>query len=85
MISARFSREEQIHHLVTWASVWIDSGRGESMWAYSLRLGGSHALLNGWAGNPRLLKLLTAEERRRLEVARERSARAWRDRVPAGR
>ncbi|MFF5860833.1 hypothetical protein ACFY8B_35450 [Streptomyces sp. NPDC012751] len=85
MITARFSHEERIHHLVTWASAWVDRGQGESMWAYSLRLGGSHALLNGWAGNPRLLGLLSAEERRRLEVARERSARAWRDRVPAGR
>ncbi|WP_331728676.1 hypothetical protein [Streptomyces sp. NBC_01176] len=85
MISARFSREEKIHHLVNWSTTWVNHGRGESMWAYSLRLGGSHALLNGWAGNPRLLKLLTAEERRRLEMARARSAQVWRDREPARR
>jgi len=43
------------------------------MWAYSLSLGGSHALLNDWVNNERLMDLLTSEERRSVNEARERA------------
>jgi hypothetical protein len=32
------------------------------MWAYSLSLGGSHALLNDWVNNERLMNLLTRKK-----------------------
>lgn len=78
MHGARFSSEEKIQHLLLWASGWDGGMRGESMWSYALRLGGSHALLNGWAKNPKLLQALTTDERRMLETARERASCAAR-------
>lgn len=45
------------------------------MWAYSLSLGGSHALLNDWVNNERLMNRLTAEQRNAVEEARQRAAR----------
>lgn len=45
------------------------------MWAYSLSLGGSHALLNDWVNNERLMNLLTPEERSRVDAARRRANR----------
>lgn len=44
------------------------------MWAYSLSLGGSHALLNDWVNNERLMNRLTSEERSAVEEARRRAA-----------
>lgn len=43
------------------------------MWAYSLSLGGSHALLNDWVNNERLMDLLTPEERSVIAAARRRA------------
>lgn len=43
------------------------------MWAYSLSLGGSHALLNDWVNNERLMNLLTPEERSIIDTARRRA------------
>jgi len=43
------------------------------MWAYSLSLGGSHALLNDWVNNERLMNLLTPEERNVIDTARRRA------------
>jgi hypothetical protein len=45
------------------------------MWAYSLSLGGSHALLNDWVNNERLMSLLAPEERSAIDEARRRAAR----------
>ena len=45
------------------------------MWAYSLSLGGSHALLNDWVNNERLMNRLTPEERSAVEEARRRATR----------
>jgi hypothetical protein len=45
------------------------------MWAYSLSLGGSHALLNDWVNNERLMSLLTPEERSAIDAARRRATR----------
>jgi hypothetical protein len=45
------------------------------MWAYSLSLGGSHALLNDWVNNERLMNLLTQEERSMVDAARRRANR----------
>ncbi|MFJ9243626.1 hypothetical protein [Streptomyces sp. NPDC101776] len=45
------------------------------MWAYSLSLGGSHALLNDWVNNERLMELLTPEERSAVDEARRRATR----------
>ena len=45
------------------------------MWAYSLSLGGSHALLNDWVNNERLMNLLTPEERNVIDEARRRATR----------
>jgi len=50
------------------------------MWAYSLSLGGSHALLNDWVNNERLMDLLTPEERNTVDEARRRATR--RETVP---
>ena len=61
---------EKINHLVNWANTWVNHGRGESMWAYSLRLGGSHALLNGWAGNPRLPTTRTTSKKKKKKKKR---------------
>ena len=43
------------------------------MWAYSLSLGGSHALLNDWVNNDRLMNRLTPEERSAVDTARLRA------------
>ena len=45
------------------------------MWAYSLSLGGSHALLNDWVNNDRLMNRLTPEERSAIEAARRQATR----------
>ena len=45
------------------------------MWAYSLSLGGSHALLNDWVNNERLMNLLTPDERNEVDAARRRATR----------
>ncbi|MCL7430322.1 hypothetical protein [Streptomyces sp. YS415] len=85
MYGTRFSPEEKKYHLLRWASGWSGGERGESMWSYALRLGGSHALLNGWAKNPNLLQALTPEERRMLETARRRASCAGRTRPQRSR
>ena len=69
----RFTPEQRIDHLLRWAAEWNGTRRGRSMWAYSLSLGGSHALLNDWVNNERLMDLLTSEERRSVHEARERA------------
>ncbi|MPY37815.1 hypothetical protein FNH09_43385 [Streptomyces adustus] len=70
----RYDSEEKVGHLLKWAAGWGDDSPGESLWSYSLRLGGSHALLNGWLKNPRILAALTQEERSMLSEARRRSS-----------
>jgi len=45
------------------------------MWAYSLSLGGSHALLNDWVNNEKLMDLLSPEERSVIDAARRRASR----------
>lgn len=77
-VPVRYDREEKIRHLLQWASGWSDGDRGESLWSYSLKLGGSHALLNGWLKNPKILSVLTHEERKLLSEARSRSSLARR-------
>ncbi|MET9124049.1 MULTISPECIES: hypothetical protein [unclassified Streptomyces] len=75
-VPVRYDREEKVRHLLRWASAWSDGRRGESLWSYSLKLGGSHALLNGWLKNTELLSSLTHEERTLLGEARSRSGLA---------
>jgi hypothetical protein len=43
------------------------------MWAYSLSLGGSHALLNDWVNTEKLMDLLSVEERSVIDAARRRA------------
>ncbi|MER5600852.1 hypothetical protein [Streptomyces sp. NPDC002265] len=74
----RYRSEEKVRHLLKWAAGWGDESPGESLWSYSLRLGGSHALLNGWLKNPKLLSTLTQEERHILSEARRRAHNARR-------
>ncbi|MFJ6838663.1 hypothetical protein [Streptomyces sp. NPDC091209] len=74
----RYKSEEKVGHLLKWAAGWGDEFPGESLWSYSLRLGGSHALLNGWLKNPKLLSALTQEERNMLSEARRRASNARR-------
>jgi len=69
----RFTPEQRLGHLLSWATEWNETGRGRSMWAYSLSLGGSHALLNDWVNNERLMDLLTPEERSVIAAARRRA------------
>lgn len=71
----RFTTEQRIGHLLSWANEWNGTTRGRSMWAYSLSLGGSHALLNDWVNNERLMNLLTQEERSAIDEARRRATR----------
>jgi len=71
----RFTTEQRIGHLLGWANEWNGTTRGRSMWAYSLSLGGSHALLNDWVNNERLMNRLTPEERSVVEEARRRATR----------
>jgi hypothetical protein len=75
MSISKFTTEQKLQHLVTWAAEWKGERNGRSMWAYSLSLGGSHALMNDWVKNEKLLRLLTQEERSLLRAARERAAR----------
>lgn len=70
----RYESEEKIDHLLKWAAGWSEGAHGESLWSYSLKIGGSHALLNGWLKNPKLLSALTQEERSLLSEARRRSS-----------
>ncbi|WP_145969019.1 hypothetical protein [Streptomyces hyaluromycini] len=80
MSISKFTPDQKIHHLITWATEWKGERRGRSLWAYSLSLGGSHALMNDWFKNEKLLRLLTQEEKDLIREARERAARAWSDR-----
>lgn len=75
-VPVRYRSEEKIGHLLRWAAGWSDASTGESLWSYSLKLGGSHALLNGWLKNPKILSALTQEERNMLSMARHRSSHA---------
>lgn len=79
MSSFRYSHEEKIRHLLNWALGWSGGTRGESAWSYSLKLGGSHALLNGWMKNLKITSSLTQEERDMVNEARIKSnlARRW--------
>ncbi|MGW2278229.1 hypothetical protein [Streptomyces sp. NPDC001770] len=83
MHSSRYSHQQKVAHLLRWAAGWAaDTCTGESMWSYSLKLGSSHALLNGWCKNEKLRSSLTVEEGILLETALARSARA---RISRGR
>lgn len=74
---SRFSHQQKVSHLLRWAAGWAaDTCTGESMWSYSLKLGSSHALLNGWCKNEKLRSSLTVEECVVLETALARSAQA---------
>lgn len=73
MSSIRYSQAQKIAHLLKWAAGWRGDLRGESAWSYSLRLGGSHALLNGWMNNAKLTSNLTPEERDLINAARQAS------------
>ncbi|MER6852979.1 hypothetical protein AB0A81_23830 [Streptomyces flaveolus] len=70
MSFTRISFEEKVVHLLAWAAEWHENGQGRSMWAYSLSIGGSHALLNGWMKSERLINMLTQEEKGLIETAR---------------
>ncbi|GGQ79372.1 hypothetical protein GCM10010216_46590 [Streptomyces flaveolus] len=72
----RYSHQQKVAHLLRWAASWSDTRTGESMWSYSLGLGGSHALLNGWYKNEKVRNSLTMEERALLETALQRSSHA---------
>ncbi|MGW0581455.1 hypothetical protein ACWD25_37185 [Streptomyces sp. NPDC002920] len=85
MNCARYSLEQKIYHLLQWAAGWHSESAGESMWSYSQRLGGSHALLNGWMKNAKVMSSLTAKESNYLNVALTRSTRARYRRMPVGR
>ena len=74
MLVAKFTPDEKIAHLLSWASEWNDGGRGRSMWAYSLSLGASHALLHGWSRNEKVINLLSPDQRKALAVARRQAA-----------
>jgi hypothetical protein len=78
---ARFSLEQKVGHLLQWTAGWSGEEGGESMWSYSLRLGGSHALLNGWAKDRKVMNALTSEEQIRLALARRRSAESRRRKI----
>lgn len=82
-VPVRYNNEEKIGHLLKWATGWSGDSIGESLWSYSLKLGSSHALLNGWLKNPKILSALTQEERNMLSEARRRSAHARRALQPA--
>jgi hypothetical protein len=84
MSISKFTSEQKIQHLVTWAAEWHGERKGRSMWAYSLSLGGSHALMNDWVKNEKLLRLLTHEEKSLIRAARERAARDWAGRAAGG-
>lgn len=73
MNSIRYSREQKISHLLKWAAGWNGEAKGESAWSYSLRIGGSHALLNGWINNSKLTSTLTQKEIDLINKAREAS------------
>lgn len=71
-----FTTEQKAWHLLNWAIEWDGNGQGRSMWSYSLGLGGSHALLNGWRKNGKILGLLTPEEKSLIAMAHELAARS---------
>lgn len=75
-----FTTERKAWHLLNWAAEWNETGQGRSMWAYSLDLGGSHALLNGWYRSSKVMVTLSSEERTYVAVARERARRSQRPR-----
>lgn len=70
MSFTRISFKEKVDHLLAWAAEWHENEQGRSMWAYSLSIGGSHALLNGWMKSERLMSILTQEEKGLIEAAR---------------
>lgn len=72
----RYDHQQKVAHLLRWAAGWAGTRTGESMWSYSLRLGSSHALLNGWYKNEKVRNALSSEERALLETALVRSAHA---------
>jgi|tagenome__1003787_1003787.scaffolds.fasta_scaffold19032045_1 hypothetical protein len=74
MLITKFSPEEKVHHLLTWAAEWNGGRTGRSMWSYSLSLGGSHALLNGWVKNRKLMARLTPEQQSLVGAARRNAA-----------
>lgn len=69
----RYRREEKIFHLLRWAAEWNGDLKGASAWSYSLKLGGSHALLNGWMKNHKIMSTLTRQEKEMVDRAREAS------------
>jgi hypothetical protein len=69
----RYSNQEKISHLLQWAAGWSDGSKGESAWSYSMKLGGSHSLLNGWINNAKLMSTLTRKEMSLINKAREAS------------
>ncbi|MGX1027522.1 hypothetical protein RKD38_002203 [Streptomyces ambofaciens] len=79
----RYSSTEKIAHLLRWAAGWKGDTRGESAWSYSLRLGRSHALLNGWMNDPKLMSTLNPAERELIHSAR-RASRTSRERSTVG-
>ncbi|MFF2210633.1 hypothetical protein [Streptomyces antibioticus] len=83
MQSVRYDREQKRFHLLRWAAGWHGDSTGESLWSYSLRLGGSHALLNGWVKNAGIRNILTVEENRSVDAALAKSMRARRKDGPA--
>jgi hypothetical protein len=77
-----FTTERKAWHLLNWAAEWNETGQGRSMWAYSLDLGGSHALLNGWYRSAKVMIILSLEERGYVDAARERARQSQRARSP---
>ncbi|MEV5810441.1 hypothetical protein [Streptomyces parvulus] len=83
MATTRYSSTEKIAHLLQWAAEWKGDTRGESAWSYSLRLGGSHALLNGWMNDAKLMSALGPAQQELIQSARQAS-RTGRERNTAG-
>lgn len=81
MAAVKFTLEQKREHLLNWVSQWRANGEGRSMWSYSLSLGGSHALLNGWSKSEIVLSLLTPEERDSLNETLRQAARSGRMRT----
>jgi hypothetical protein len=79
---SRFTAKQKIGHLLKWATEWSEGGQGRSMWLYSLNLGGSHALLNDWIKNQKILNTLTQEEKDIIDAARKRSSESPRKMRP---
>ena len=80
MLIAKLTEGQKVDHILRWAAEWDGSRTGRSMWSYSLSLGGSHAVLNDWMKNEKLMGLLTPGERNLVRAARERAAQVRRAR-----